>query len=127
MRTNWTRLALILGLLACLTSCADCLRPAEQIPLRLDAPGHRELTVIQVTQDGARPMAQSEGVYVLDLPMSGYGRVYLFGDVSVKHNNPEKQEYVVVKENGVVLKKVSVARVRSLPKDERGTYTLRVK
>jgi hypothetical protein len=102
------------------------MRFPETLSLHIESPSHPNIHVAQVTYKGECEMAKSdENTYIIDLPMLGYGYTDLFG-IPIGTTDPERHEYVVVKENNAVIKKLSVSRVRKLTKDDKGAHLLRI-
>ena len=129
MQARWIKLLATLSLLAWTTSCADCMRQPERIPLRVDAPSHPNVTLLQEIYGGdASEMVYENGAYILDLPLSQNGCLWTIGNSAfIPSGFPENDEYVVAKENGKAIAKLSVSQVRKLPKDEQGRRILKVK
>jgi hypothetical protein len=121
---------LILSLCTIACGCVDCMRFPEQLPLRVEAPSHPNVALIQVTSARTTEMVQTDGAYILDLPGGGFGYCDFFGiplHIPPFTCDPERGEYVLVKDNGVVLRKLPVSQIRKLPKDSEGKRIVKVK
>lgn len=66
-----------------------------------------------------------DGTFTLLLPVLAYGYTDLFG-IPIGTSNPEKHEYVIIEENGAIIKKYKVSNIRKLPKDASGNYILNI-
>jgi hypothetical protein len=129
MFPQWIRLLAALSFLAWATSCAHCMRQPERIPLRVDAPSHPNVALLQKIYGGdGSEMVYENGAYILDLPLSQKGCFWTIGDSAfIPSGFPENDEYVVVEENGRAIAKLSVSQIRKLRKDDQGRRILKVK
>ena len=130
MKLRWSRLLAMFALVPWAVGCADGFRPPEQIPLCVEAPSHPNVTLSHVTSEGTSDMLQMNGAYILYLPGEGFGYCDFFGiplQVPPFTCDPECGEYVIIKDNDLVVRKLPVSRIRKLPQDSEGRRIIEVK
>jgi hypothetical protein len=125
---SMSRTSAICSLCLILCSCAymDCMRLPETLSVRVQPSLPPNSQMFQVTGGEEREMPQTNGVFLLDLPLLGYGYREVFGIIPVGQRHPERHEYVILKRSGKTLYRVSVASLRSSPRDPDGACLLRL-
>ena len=103
----------------------DCLRAPETLSVRVEPRLASDCQMFQVAGREEREMTQTNGLFLLELPLLGYGHRELFGVVPVGRKHPERHEYVILKRSGKIVHRVSVASLRDGPRDSEGVYLLR--
>ncbi len=122
------RTATICSLCLALCSCAyvDCIRAPETLSVRVEPRLASDCQMFQIAGREEREMTQTNGVFLLQLPLLGYGYREFFGVVPIGQTHPERHEYVILKRSGKIVQRISVASLRDGPRDSEGVYLLRL-
>lgn len=102
------------------------MRPPETLSVRVEPRLAPNCQMFQVVGREEHEVTQTNGVFLLELPLLGYGYRGLFGIAPIGRTHPERHEYVIIKRGGKVVHRVSVASLRGGPRDSEGVYLLRL-
>jgi len=120
----------LLGIILVLCNCCVCVdygRGQQSIQFRIEAPAASNLSVAATTSEGTQSIAPVNGIYTVRLPWERSGECMVLCIRVSGEGHPEKSETISITQGNIVVKRITVADIRKLPRSSDGAYIFSMK